>query len=186
MHTLIGEKHSFGIEIEIIKTRPHLWGKVALWVDGTRLGNFEDENILSAFINTLANIVYEHKSLWEHEFEGLSCKEIFYRIHPFYNNPEGFFDLSDSEQRSLERYDKFLFQWGESFDNWTLRVVVKDSECNFLWVHAPDRDFDTYEVRNNVKCGTVGLNQVIDGFNKLQTMVPDHDWPEVVRARQIK
>lgn len=182
MCQFIGRKESFGVEIEVTKMTPSLWGKTALWLNGIKIGHFEDEDVLGPFINSIGRLVTESNTLWEPEFKGLNCQEIFYRITPFYNEDlSKFWTLTEVEQDALVSFDKYLFGWGENFDDWTLRVVVDNEVCKFMYVYTPNRDADSYEVRNNIQCFNVYKNEVQLVYAEICKLIPEPYWLRMIK-----
>jgi hypothetical protein len=80
--------------------------------------------------------------------------------------------LSISEQKKLEYLDHYLLSWGENFDNWTIRVIVNENNCKFLWVFNND---------NMIQCFDIPLKEVEDIFEKLYTYVSKKYWPTLVK-----
>lgn len=180
MKKIIGDKKVFALGVDILKYEPWIWGRTCLWVNNHQVGDFDDQNILGPFIGGLERIVIKHQELWYEELEGLKCKELFYKVFPFYNEPDQFYELSDEEQESYSKYDTFIFHFGENFDDWVITSVVRDNICKFLWVHTPRRDNDTYEVRNNIRCFDVPLKDVQKVYIQLCELIPDQYWPTLV------
>lgn len=176
MYYFIGKKESFGIEIEISSFEPKLAGRVRLAIGSKWVGNFDEENYLYQFLRSLYRISLKHSDLWSPRFEGLDCRQIFYTIHPFFDEPDLFFDLSDEEQQALEVYDVFLMMWGENFDGCSIRTVVKDGICTFIWVTESE-----YLSRNaDLNCVNVPLTAVQDAYKEICKIIPDSYWPSSI------
>lgn len=176
----IGEKNLFAIEIDIVKYEPWIWGRSCLWINNIQIGDYDDENILSPFIRSLMRIALKYQALWFDELNGLECKELFYLINPFYNNPDEFYNLTFEEQGNYIKYDIFNFQFGENFDQWILRPIVKNDICKFLWVQIPKGDNDTYETRNNIQCFDIPLKNVQKVYRDLCNLIPNQYWPSTL------
>lgn len=175
---IIGNKQTFAVQVEILKFEPWVWGKSAIWVGGEILGDYDDENIMGPFIGTLMDIALHSDKYWDEELKGLDDKDIFYTIHPFYNNPDGFYDLSDEEAKKYYKYDKYLMGWGENFDDYTISIVDKKELCLFIWVYTPNRDDDNFEVRNNIKSFEVPLLEIQEVYRQFCTLIPNEYWPK--------
>lgn len=175
MHFILGDKENFGVELEL-KTE---WNnKTALWIQGNRLGDWEDENLLAPFLNSMYRISRKHDTFWLDELEGLSCYETYLTMHPFYNNPDEFFDLPEEDQDALIRFDKFLLEWGENFDQWGVVVTYKNDECTFLWVNNGLRK--TFEQKNDIRCAKAKLSDVQKVYDELTKTIPEKDWPALI------
>lgn len=181
MDSIIGKKNSFAVEIEILKVQPQLWGRTAIWLNSCRIGDFNDENILAPFINSLSRIALSSDKFWEEDFAGKSCKDILLAISPFFYNPEDFFDLSNEEQERLQKFDKYLFQWGENFDAWAIYVVVKDTVCKFLWVKIQKENEDLNVHGHSIQCFEVPLLEVRDVYKQLCDIIPNECWPSFMK-----
>jgi hypothetical protein len=157
MHIVAGDQKSFAVEMEITSDK---WrNKTALWLNGARIGDWDDENLLAPFLNSFENLAENYETLWDNDLVGLDCRQIFLTIVPDYFAPDAFYDLSPKDQESLTRFDKYLFQWGENFDSWILRIVYRDGICKFLWAHptAP----------NDIHCHDVKLEDVLKVYNDI-------------------
>lgn len=180
MTNLIGDKKVFAIEFEIHEFKSGFNSNSLIWLNNNPIGNFTEVGYFSAILYALNRIIRNPEELWLSELDNLNCKDIFYTIIPCYNNPDSFFDLSREEQNRLIKFDKFLFEWGDGFADWNLRVVVNKGKCKFIWVHTPLRDDDSYEVRNNIKCFDVDLIVVKNIYNELVKFIPDELWPSLI------
>ena len=179
MKKLIGDRRSFAIEIEIIQFKP-LWGKSCLWINNCQIGHLDDENYLAPFLGSAYRIAKRHKDFWLEELAGLKCKDAFYAIHPFYNEPHKFDELSSDEAKPFFKYDIFIIQWGENFDDWIVDVIVDNNLCQFMWVYTPLRDNDSFEAKNNIQCHSVKLEDIQRCYDELVTLVPDEHWPGLI------
>ena len=119
--------------------------------------------------------------LWDPELKDLNCQESFYKIRPLYNDFSRFYTLTDTEQKAVEYFDKYLFEWGENFDDWTLLVIVRGSICKFLYVHTSNRDNDTYEVKNEISCFNVNKEEVQLAYSELCMLIPERYWPVMIK-----
>src|SRR5688572_12925121 len=138
MEKILGKKEAFAIGVDIKKMPPpHIWGRSCLWINNIQIGDFEDENILGPFIQSLMRITVKHKSFWNEKFNGVSCEEVFYKIYPFYNEPDSLLTLSSEELEKYESFENFSLYFGENFDNWSINLLVRSELCTFIWVHYP-------------------------------------------------
>jgi len=175
MHHLIGKKEVFAVELELTGNK---WdNKTAIWLNDTRIGDWDDENLLAPFLRSLRTIALKYREFWLDELMGLDCHQIYLTIHPFYNDPDNFFSLSETEMDELTRFDKFLLTWGENFDSWGLSLTCRDEVYKFMWVHSPNGKEDSFEVRNDVKCFDVAFRQVQDVYQELLNIIPKEAWP---------
>jgi Immunity protein 42 len=181
MHHLIGNKNHFAVEIDFMTMTPRLWGKTALWINGIQVGDFEDENILGPFIGSLARVISYSNSLWNPQFEGLNCEEIFYTIDPVFDDPDSFYDLPDAEQEALEQLDIFSFAWGENFDDWVIYVIVKDELCKMIWFYDPDRGLGNKKAKGSVQCFEVPLADIKNVYRSMCNLIPDRYWPTLIK-----
>jgi hypothetical protein len=185
MYKLIGKKETFAVEIANVVAPPKwesddFWIKSAIWINSIKLGEWEDINLVGIFLRSMYRIARQYETFWVEELEGLNCKELFLTIHPNYNDTDSFYDLPEEEQARLTQFDKFLINWGENFADWILSVIYKNGLCKFLWVCIPLRGDDSYEVRNNIQCFDVKLEQVQEVYNDLIKIIPDKDWPSLI------
>jgi hypothetical protein len=179
MRTIIGDKASFGIEIDIKQYEPHLRGKSCLWMDGNQIGDFDDENILSPFLNSLMRITLKHQQLWLEELNGLNCKQLYDKISPFHDNPDVFFELTEEEKDEYVKYDVFIFQFGENFDQWVLHPIVRNNTCKFIWSFpSTHKKFKSGD--NNLNCFDVPLTVVYQAYKDLCELIPGNYWPILV------
>ncbi len=181
MKKIIGNKKTFAVEFEIIEFSPKLLSKSIIWINKIKIGNFDEVGYLAPLLNSLNRIVERKSNLWDNELGKLNCKEIFYKIIPFYNNPNSFYDLSIEEQESFIKFDKYIFDWGDGFNDWILRVLVKKDICKFLWVHTPLGDEDSFSVRNDIKCFDVAMSEIELVYNEFITLVPEEAWPTLIK-----
>ncbi len=181
MITIVGNKEIFAVEFDGLELTPGFNCYVKIWINNVEIGDFTEISYFSSVLHSLSNIIYQtYSRLWVEELDGLSCKDIFYTITPCYNDPESFFDLSESEMDALIKYDRFLFNWGDAFNDWYLKVVVNEDICKFLWVHTPLGDDDSFDVRNKIKCFDVELKVVKDVYDQLAKFIPNELWPTLI------
>jgi Immunity protein 42 len=180
MINLVGDKNIFAVEFEILEFASGLNSMVRFWINNNTVGDFNEIGYLSAVIGRLNGITDSPSKFWLPELSNLSCKDMFYTITPFYNNPNDFFDLPEDEQEKLIRYDVFISEWGDAFDDWDLKTVINNGICKFLWVHAPLGDEDSYEVRNNIQCFDVKLEYVQEVYKELAKLIPYENWPSMI------
>ena len=180
MEKIIGDKKSFAVQIHISRYEPWLWGKTCIWINNSQIGDFEDENILGPFIGSLMRVAIKSQGLWFKEFEGLDCREIFTTINPFYGDPDKFYDLPGDQQEKYTKYDIFLFQFGENFDNWLLYPIVKGEMCKFIWRMYVHSKSDNTEVHNQIHCFDVPLRDIQEVYRQFCRLVPDQYWPTMI------
>lgn len=179
MHKLIGNKQTFGIEVYIT---PDKWkNKTALWIKNERVGDWEDEDLLVPFINSIYRIANQYEEFWLPELEGLDCYQIYMTIHPFYNNPDDFYDLNEHEQEKLIRFDKFQLFWGENFDAYGLNMVYRNNRCEFLWHPSTLNKPNDLEIRNTILCYEVDLKEVQYCYNELIKILPRELFPTWIK-----
>ncbi len=154
---IIGNKDKLAIEIEINNYKESYLGKSAIWINSDRIGNFEDVIPLYPFFNTLAYIINNYNDLWDAQFQNHSIVDIFNIINPFFDNTDSFFDLSESEQKDLIRFDKFLFFWGENFDQWILNVFYYKEQFTFLYSSHSNFHLKFYSISSNEFINLVNL-----------------------------
>ena len=182
MKKLIGDKKSFAIDISILNYEPSIWGKSCIWINNDKLGDFEDENVLAPFIGSLMRIAIGYQELWYDEFEGLECEALFNEIFPFYNRSDDFYALTSEEQKYYTRYDIFIFEFGENFDNWMVTSVVTKNICKFLWVDG--KEIGTDKGSKRIKCFDVPLEDVQKVYKELCKLIPDKYWPTLIEKLQ--
>lgn len=180
MEKVIGEKKSFAVGIDIIKFEPWIWGRSCLWINNIQIGDLKDENILGPFIGSLMRIAVKSDKLWLDELEGLTCEQMFSTIHPFLNNPDAFFDLTYEQQGNYVKYDLFLFEFGENFDDWIINPIVKDDNCKFIWLFDPSRGKEKQKIKDSVKCYDVPLEKIQEVYKEFAKLIPDEYWPNMI------
>lgn len=180
MINIVGDKETFAVEFEILKLGNGFDSHLRIWINNTSLGDFSETTYFVHLLGCINSICRKPKNLWFEEFNGLSCNDIFYKIIPCYNNPESFFNLSQGEMDALVKYDRFLFNWGDAFNDWYLKVVVNEDICKFLWVHTPLGDEDSFAVRNDIKCFDVELKILKEVNKQLSKFIPDELWPKLI------
>jgi hypothetical protein len=162
---IIGDSSIFAIELEITNTVPKVVGKSRLWINNSPIGDFEDENILWPFFNSIRRIINNSNSLWFDEFDGKNCVEIFYTIHPFYGNPDDFWNLTSDKQKRLDKYDIFYFFWGENFDRYIINTVIRNDVCQFSWTSG------TKEV--DIACFSIQMAIIRDCYKVMIELFPN-------------
>ena len=172
MHYLIGDKKSFAVELDISTNK---WkNKTAIWLNHVRIGDWDDENVLAPFVRSMYRIATEHDMFSLDEIERLDCKKTYSIIHPFYLNPDAFFDLTSSEQVSYFKYDKFLLDWGENINSYGLTMVFSAGICKFIW------DADSEKTREAcnfdlIICHEVPVLEVMDVYSELKTILKQNE-----------
>lgn len=179
MEKVIGNTNLFALKIDIIRFKPHLWGKSALIINNIQLGVFEEENVLAAFIISLSRIYSQFNTLWLEELEGLSCKEMFNKINPFFKDPNSFYNLSELEQENIIKYDRFNFHFGENFDDYLINSVVKANTCKFLWVSNLRKVDATYS-DNLIQCFDIPLDEIHSTIKEFYNIIPSEFWPTLI------
>lgn len=179
MGTVIGNKTNFGIELDITQYEPQLRGKSCLWIGGNQIGDFDDENILAPFLNSIMRIAVKHQQLWLDELHGLNCKQIYDTISPFHDDPDRFYDLTEKEKDEYIKYDIFIFQFGENFDQWILHPIVKNDTCKFIW-SFPSTHREFKNGGDNLNCFDVPLTVVQQVYKQLCAMIPHKYWPILI------
>ena len=178
MKHIIGDKDIFAIEFEIFNFKPPAKGKSLIWIGNNSIGDYQMEDTFHYLLRSLYRIIFRNKDLWLEELKFLDCKNIYYKIVPFYNNPDDFYKLSYEEQGLFLKYDNFLFEWGDSFSDWNIRVIVNENVCKFLWAYTPLADDNEFEVRNNIKCFNVDLTIIKDVYDKVVPLMPIESLPK--------
>jgi hypothetical protein len=179
MKKILGDKKIFAIGITISKYEPRIEGKSCIWINNSKIGDCDDENILAPFIRSLMRISIKYQELWYEEFEGLECEELFNKVFPFHDNPNDFYDLNAKDQEYYIRYDRFIFEFGENFDNWLLTSIVRKDNCKFIWAYLKEStdDFKT----KSIKCFDVPLQYVQGIYRELCRLIPDSNWPTFIK-----
>jgi len=180
MIKLIGDKNVFAIEVEILEFAPGLNSNVRIWINDVSLGNSDEVSYLSAIIRALHTITNSPDKFWLPELNNLTCKEIFYTITPFYNSPNEFFELSPKEQEEYIKYDIFLSEWGDAFNDWDIKTIINNGICKFLWVYTPLGDDDSYEVRNDIQCFDVSFEYMQEIYRGIERLIPVEYWPTMI------
>ena len=138
--------------------------------------------MLGPFLRQLATVATEYDDYWEPELQGLNCKDMFLATHPFFENPEALYDLSHDETEKYIKYDKFLLQWGENFDRWTLSVVVRNEICKFLWFSDwTTKRENNPDFKNGIKCTDVPIKDVQAVYKEVCALIPDEYWPRSLK-----
>jgi hypothetical protein len=173
MNLVVGNIDVFAIELRITDDK---WSnQTAIWIDRQRLGNWEDRNLLYPFLNSLKRLISDRDQLWLDELSDLICYQLYLAVHPFYNNSDKFFNLSEFEMKNLERYDKFLFSWGENFDSWGLTAIYEKENYKFLWVK--DGNQKSTVSKNMIQCKEIPYKIFEDVYEGLKQQLPRTLWP---------
>lgn len=169
IHKLIGDKASFAAELIISSGK---WdNQTCIWINNQRLGKWEDKNLLGPFINSLYRVSEKYESFAFQPGEKQDCRQLFLGIHPLFEDPDAFFDLSEAEQDAQIPFDRFLIEWGENFDQVHLSMIYENNSCTFLWAdekepHDHKRDY-TYH------CSKVPLQTVQNVYRELRSILTD-------------
>lgn len=178
MNYLIGNKEIFAVEIEISQQK---WdNQTSIWLNNIKVGDWEDKNILAPFINSLYRIARKYDDLELDKFNDLECEQIYLAIHPHFENPDEFFDLTLEDQKAFAIFDKYIFSWGEDFDSWGLSVIYKEGFCKFLWLQTSLNNETNLNVRNKFQCYEVELKLIQEVYNELTKIIPDSEWPVLI------
>lgn len=180
MDKIIGSKSQFAIGINIMKYEPWIWGNSCLWINNTQIGDYTDENILGPFMRSLMRLAMKFDKLWLEELDGLICNQMFEQINPFFNNPDEFFDLPVEKQNDYIKYDIFLFEFGENFDDWIINPVIKNGNCKFIWLHDPSRGKERIDIKSKVNCFDVPLEKIQEAYKEFVQLIPDQYWPKML------
>lgn len=175
MYNLIGNKKEIAIEIEINNINFSPVGKCSIWIKEQRIGKWDDENHLATFLHSLYRISEQYEDFWLDEFIGLNCSMVFQLVHPFYNQPNEFYDLEDEAQEALIKYDKFLMQWGENFDKWILIVTYYDDKYTFIWYEIKINGEPLVE--SEIFCCEIEFTVIQDIYKNLRKLISEDIWP---------
>lgn len=59
-------------------------------------------------------------------------------IPNLYDSEKKFSDFSEEEQNMLVKYDRYLYSFGENYDNFIIRVYAINGDYHFLWKLRPE------------------------------------------------
>ncbi len=170
MYKIFGNKLDFAVEVDISTKK---WeSRTLLWLKGEKLGDWEDKNLIAPFFGSLKRLAVSYNKLWLDELAGLSCLETFLKINPFYIDPNRFYDLSESEQESLVRFDKFILDWEENFNNWDINSVYCDNGIKFLWIWRKHEYVERSRYLNELQFHNVKLEIIQDIYTSLSFLIP--------------
>jgi hypothetical protein len=176
---IIGDKNVFAFQYEVESEHPIVMVKNCLWIQGIFLGNYEDSGTISAVLRRLLALIKREGNFYEDEFVGKSPEEIMLIMIPnFYNPEKKFGDFTDEEQDSLMKYDKYIYGFGENYDNFVIRIYAIDGVYHFLWQLRPHA-WQEVEVKcyqgysRDLQHATVALTDLEKVFNEIKKRFPD-------------
>ena len=172
MHKIIGNKKIFAIELELSKDLGNPSAKQRIWINNAHIGNFKEDNYLFPLLKCLQRISEDNNILWLDEFEGLNCDQLYDKITPLKKNPDDFWLLNKEEMKELQKYDRFLFDWGASFEAWDIKIVIYNKVSTFLWTAAI-----TPQENGTVNCFSIPQDIIQQIFLSLKNLIPIDQWP---------
>jgi hypothetical protein len=126
---LIGNKDVFAFECAVEVEQPILMVKKCFWIQGKFIGNFEDSGSLSAVLQGLRSLISYRGNFYEDEFIGNNSEKVMLTMVPNRHQPEmGFWDYPEDVQQRLVRYGKYIYNFGEIYDYFILRIYAVN-EC---------------------------------------------------------
>jgi hypothetical protein len=176
MEKIIGDTKTFAIGININKFSPSLVGNSCLWINSFQVGDFEDENILGPFLNSLMRVARNHNKLTDDRLIGKSNEEIFSTIEPFYERKDNFDRLSKAKREVIVSFDKFFFHWGENFDNYVLIPYVSNGVCKFMWGPIQQKGGQ----KNRITYFDVKIEYIQKCYYELVESIPSEFWPKLI------
>ncbi len=178
MRTIIGNKNTIAIELQesfiyADSIFPIRWFNMCLWLGQKSIGDFNNVESLSPLFQTFQWVVKNKKMLWLPELENLECWEIFFKVNPTINDPDSFFDLSEIEQDKQCIYDRFIFNFGDSFSDWAYTIVCKENQCKFLWAYNPNRIENDFYTKDIIECYDVNMSEIEEIYLQLKEFFPN-------------
>ncbi len=150
----IGNKNNFSIEVvETSRNEPFVYGNICLWIKNQCIGYFNEVSYLETVVSSL-KWVLENKNFVDYHHFGDTDEEVFYY-------------LMNSED---ELVFKAEFDICDTFDDWTIRIVLKNEELYFLWKYS-EKPFYKYGEYDTFLHGEIVdrniLNAVLLELNKI-------------------
>lgn len=164
----IGEKDFFRIEYELIDKNDFYNAKVLLWIKGNPLGDIENPSpIYGVYVNL--KYIIEHKAeLSTNLFIDKTPAQIYSRLFPC-DSFEEEEKLPVERQEELLFFDRFRFDFNQSFDIYLIRIYIENENVCFLWklFEKYIKDFPEYNSELNlVKIPIEKLETVFLDFQK--------------------
>jgi hypothetical protein len=131
MRNLIGDKSIFAIEYKLRDNTIFLNGQFRIWIKKVFIGDFYNISPLSGSNFYLNNLLKNKTEFRTDEFLYLDNKDILSIMIPdskLLNKRKKNINLDE-----LIKYDKFIFSFNESFDNFIIRSYIEKENICFLW-----------------------------------------------------
>ena len=174
---LFGDTAHFAIEAAAdpaLTNATSVWGQMRIWVNGTRLGRFEEKGCcLYGAQARLEELAAGLDSLWDARLDGLDDADAwFFLWRAIYGDDDRTWEEVDRDALAFCGF-VFLTYWGESFDGWNgfairppgekLRLIARDKESRLIsgavepavFVEAV-RDFSKWALRETQNRPTIG------------------------------
>jgi len=133
---IFGSKSDFAIEAMVepeLAPPSHPWGRLCIWVDGKKIGDFDDPHCgLYPCYENFQEKCEELNELWENSFIEFSDIEIWNFLDGLLYGHHGNVELDDEKTLEQARIDSdtyskydFLTNWGEMFDRDGKSFILK-------------------------------------------------------------
>ncbi len=182
MTNLIGDKSKIAIQYEGFVEKPILTGKILLWINNQYLGYYDESCSIYPVYKALKRMV-DSEDFYEPEFIPLldlkqesKAKEILLQMSPHFYNPMGFYDLTDDEQNELVKFDKYIVNFSECFDDFVIRHFKYKEEIFFIWKlgnHLNKHYFKYDDYGYDIKIGKVSAKDLSIVLEKFQVKVQE-------------
>jgi hypothetical protein len=160
---LIGNKNTFALEYEFLKNSPMDDFFSRFWIKGQILGDIKNPSPFDSIYIELKQIINDKLELSTQEFSGLQPKEIYMKFFPCKTYEEEM-ELPEDAQEKLQEYDKYRFDFNQSYDIYVIRIYIEKEDVCFVWKlveHAIER-FPEYG--SEVKFATAPWNEIKNVF----------------------
>ena len=140
METLLGNKSDFAIQAMTepeLKPPSAVWGRMCLWVQNTKLGDYNNAHCgLSQCVHHLNEVVELIDQLWDDKFTNKSNKEIFNLLKKAWHEP-GFDDFG--VPNGYEQYHKYNISYGfaEMFDSEGMFFLLNMPNVSLKLLYQP-------------------------------------------------
>lgn len=170
MTNLIGDKSKIAIQYEGFVEWPVLTGQIVLWINNQYLGYYDESGSIYPVYKALKRLAYS-EDFYEPEFIPLldlkqesKAKDILLQMIPDFYNPMGFYDLTEEEQRELVKFDKYIVNFSECFDDFVIRNFKYNEEIFFIWKlgnHLNKHYFRYDDYGYEIKIGKVSAKELV-------------------------
>jgi hypothetical protein len=157
---IIGDKEIFAIDYSVTNFKSPIIGNVQIWINNIPIGYFNDEVYLHYILTSLKNILEKDVKV-NFDLAQKSDEKIFNIL----------LQKSVAEEDKVIIYDKFIVQFGESFDDFIIRVINIGGGYKFLWKLVDEPCLNEYLGYNKgINSGVIPKEILLSVYSKFKSI----------------